>query len=81
MANQPDINNVQRAIRVQRELDAKVLKRFYDEETMTVKDAYILALQFATRKVELSPADHERIAEEIRNAKIHTKNSAKKGTR
>ena len=35
---------------------------------MTVKDAYILALQFATRKVELSPEDLERIAADKRAA-------------
>lgn len=84
MANQPDVKNVQRGLRVERTLDAKVLKRFYDPETMTLKDAYILALQFATRNVELSPEDHERIAAEIRAAKIaakHTSKNTRKGTR
>ena len=73
MANRPSPKNVQRAIRVDRELDAKVLKRFRVDEDMTVKDAYILALQFATRKVELSPEDLERIAAEKRAAKKGSK--------
>lgn len=68
MANRPSPKNVQRAIRVDRELDAKVLKRFRVDEGMTIKDAYILALQFATRKVELSPEDLERIAADKRAA-------------
>ena len=68
MANRPSPENVQRAIRVDRELDAKVLKRFRVDDDMTVKDAYILALQFATRKVELDPEDLERIAAEKRAA-------------
>lgn len=68
MANRPSPENVQRAIRVDRELDAKVLKRFRVDEDMTVKDAYILALQFATRKVELTPEEHERIAADKRAA-------------
>lgn len=80
MANQPDVKNVQRGLRVDRTLDAKVLKRFYEPETMTVKDAYILALQFATRNVELSAEEHEKIAAEIRAAKS-VKSTAKKGTR
>ena len=68
MANRPSPENVQRAIRVDRGLDAKVLKRFRVDEDMTVKDAYILALQFATRKVELTPEEHERIAADKRAA-------------
>lgn len=75
MANQPDINNVQRGLRVQRELDAKVLKQFRFEN-MTVKDAYILALTYATRKVELTEEDHEKIAAEKRAAK-NAKNTKK----
>lgn len=69
MANQPDINKVQRGQRVNRELDAKVLKKFRIDSKMTIKEAYILALTFATRNVNLSPEDHERIAEEKRAAK------------
>lgn len=67
MSNQPDINNIQRSIRVPRDLDAKIKKRFRIDESMTVKDAYILALQFATRNVELSPEDYEQIAQDKRN--------------
>ena len=73
MANRPSPENVQRAIRVERELDAKVLKRFKIDENMTVKDAYILALQFATRKVELDPEDLEKIAAAKRAARKGTK--------
>lgn len=73
MANRPSPENVQRAIRVDRELDAKVLKRFKVDEDMTVKDAYILALQFATRKVELDPEDLEKIAADKRAARKGTK--------
>lgn len=68
MANRPSPENVQRSIRVDRELDAKVLKRFRVAEDMTVKDTYILALQFATRKVELTPEEYERIAADKRAA-------------
>lgn len=71
MSNQPNINNVQRSVRVPRELDAKVWKRFGDEG-MTVKDAYLVALEFATMKVTLTAEDHERIASEIRAAKNHS---------
>ncbi len=67
MANQPDIKKVQRAIRVPRELDAKVTKRFRMEQ-MSVKDAYILALTFATKDVTLTRADYKRIQDEIRKA-------------
>lgn len=67
MANQPDIKKVQRAIRVPRELDAKVQKRFRMEQ-MSVKDAYILALTFATKDVTLTHADYKRIQDEIRKA-------------
>ena len=79
MANQPNAKNVQRALRVQRELDAKVLKRFRADETMTVKDAYILALQFATRKVELTAEEYRKIADETEKAKLRSKTISKKG--
>lgn len=69
MANQPKAENVQRALRVQRELDAKVLKRFRDDDKMTVKDAYIFALMFATRNVTLSAEDYRRIANETEAAR------------
>lgn len=64
MSNQPKAENVQRALRVQRELDAKVLKRFRADESMTVKDAYIFALMYATRNVELTADEYRKIAEE-----------------
>lgn len=69
MADQPNINNVQRGIRCNRELDAKVLKMFRVSDDMTVKDAYILALQFATRDVVLGPEDYERIRQDILEAR------------
>lgn len=69
MANQPDVRNIQRAIRVPRELDARVTKRFR-MGGMTIKDAYILALQYATKDVQLDAADHLRIAADIQKAKI-----------
>ena len=77
MANQPDAKNVQRALRVQRELDAKVLKRFRADESMTVKDAYILALQFATRKVELTADEYRKIADETEKAKSRNRKAVK----
>ncbi len=75
MANQPKAENVQRALRVQRELDAKVLKRFRTDDSMTVKDAYILALMYATRKVELTAEEYRKIAAATEEAK----NKIKKG--
>lgn len=69
MANQPKAENVQRALRVQRELDAKVLKKFRADEKMTVKDAYIFALMFATRKVELTADEYRKIAEDTEKAR------------
>ena len=69
MSNMPDVKNVQRSLRVQRELDAKVLKRFRTDEKMAVKDAYILALMFATRKVALTADEYRRIADETENAR------------
>lgn len=73
MANQPNPGNVQRALRVQRELDAKVIKKFRADDDMTVKDTYILALQYATRKVELTAEDFKKIAEETAKAKNKAK--------
>ena len=69
MANQPKAENVQRALRVQRELDAKVLKKFRTDDSMTVKDAYIFALMFATRKVELTADEYRKIAEDTEKAR------------
>lgn len=69
MSNMPDVNNIQRAIRVNREIDAKVLRKFRLDDKMTVKDAYILALQYATRDVELTAEDYEQIAEAKRRAR------------
>lgn len=69
MANQPKPENVQRALRVQRELDAKVLKRFRTDEDMTVKDAYIFALMFATRKVKLTADEYRQIAKDTEKAR------------
>ena len=73
MANQPNPKNVQRALRVQRELDAKVVKKFKADDDMTIKDAYILALEFATRKVKLDAEDYRKIAEETELAKSKMK--------
>lgn len=70
--NQPKPSNVQRALRVQRELDLKVLKQFR-ADNMTVKDAYILALQFATRKCVLTAEDYRQIAEETERARKRIK--------
>jgi len=75
MPNSPKIKNVQRGLRVDRELDAKVLRKFRVDDSMSVKDAYVLALRFATRKVSLTVEDHERIIQEKRlaSAKMHKK--------
>ena len=78
MANQPNAKNVQRALRVQRELDAKVLKRFRTDESMTIKDAYIFALMFATRKVELTAEEYRKIAEDTEKAKARKGGKAAK---
>lgn len=79
MANQPKISNVQRGLRVDRELDAKVLKKFRTDDDMTIKDAYIVALIYATRNVELTPEDLEKIAADKRAASM--KKHSKKGTK
>lgn len=76
MANKPAIKNVQRSVRVDRELDAKILKKFRTGEDMSVKDAYIFALMFAAKGVELTAEDNERIAREKRAAA-----AKRKGTR
>ena len=78
MSNQPKAENVQRALRVQRELDAKVLKRFRADKTMTVKDAYIFALMFATRNVELTAKEYRKIAEDTEAAKRKVKKGGAK---
>lgn len=75
MANSPSIENVQRGIRVDRELDAKIVKKFRVDESMSVKDAYILALQFAARGIVLTAEDNERIADDKRKAKANKKGS------
>jgi len=78
MANQPKAENVQRALRVQRELDAKVLKRFRADDSMTVKDAYIFALMYATRTVELTAEEYRRIAADTEAAKRRIKKGGDK---
>lgn len=78
MANQPKAENVQRALRVQRELDAKVLKRFRADDSMTVKDAYIFALMYATRKVELTAEEYRKIAADTEDAKRKNKKGGTK---
>ena len=78
MANQPKAENVQRALRVQRELDAKVLKRFRTDDSMTVKDAYILALMYATRKVELTAEEYRKSAAATEEAKSKIKKGGAK---
>lgn len=70
--NQPKPTNVQRSIRAQRELDMKVLKQFR-ADGMTIKDAYILALEFATRKVTLTAEDYRQIADETERARKRIK--------
>lgn len=69
MSNQPKPDNVQRSLRVQRELDAKVLKKFRTDDSMTVKDAFILALMYATRKVKLTAEEYRKIADDTQAAK------------
>lgn len=69
MSNMPSVKNIQRALRVQRDLDAKISKRFRQDESMTIKDAYILALQYATRDVQLAPDEYRKIAEDIEKAR------------
>jgi len=73
MSNQPKPENVQRSVRVQRELDAKVLKKFRTDKDMTVKDAYILALMYATRKVKLTAEEYRKIADDTQAAKCKSK--------
>ena len=70
MPNQPSIKNVQRGLRVQRPLDKKVERGFRVNPDMTVKDAYILALEYATRNVHLTEKDYKEIAEEMKAAKL-----------
>ena len=72
MPNQPSAKNVQRGLRVQRPLDAKVIKKFRTDENMTIKDAYILALMYATRNIELTSDEYQRIAEETKKAERRT---------
>ena len=69
MSNQPKPDNVQRSLRVQRELDAKVLKKFRTDDSMTVKDAFILALMYATRNVKLTAEEYRKIADDTQAAK------------
>ena len=67
--NQPDIRNVQRSIRTSRKLDAKVIKGYRTNPKMTIKDAYILALTYATKDIELDIEDEERILADMKRAK------------
>jgi len=76
--NSPNINNVQRSIRTSRKLDAKVLKGFRANAKMTVKDAYILALTYATRDIELTLEDEERIIEDMRREEAKRRRVAAK---
>ena len=71
MPNQPSVDNIQRGLRIPRPLDAKVVKQFKVHKQMTVKEAYILALEYATKDVALDVEDYERIAKEKKAAKLH----------
>lgn len=67
MANQPDPSNILRGIRVPRDLDAKVLKR-YRMKGDTVKDAYIRAVERATHGTVLTAEERRRVDEDTREA-------------
>ena len=75
--NQPDIRNVQRSIRTSRKLDAKVIKGYRTNPKMTIKDAYILALTFATKDIELDIEDEERILADMKRARAALLKSGK----
>jgi len=80
--NQPDIKNVQRSLRTSRKLDAKVIKGYRTNPKMTIKDAYILALTYATKDIELDIEDEERILADMKRAKaaqLKRKGKGKKG--
>lgn len=68
-----------RGLRVLRDLDAKVLKR-YRMKGDTVKDAYIRALERAAFGVKLSPADLRRIDADTREAVRRVWEKRAKGT-
>lgn len=68
-----------RGLRVLRDLDAKVLKR-YRMKGDTVKDAYIRALERAAFGVKLSPADLRRIDADTREAARRVWEKRAKGT-
>ena len=72
MPNKPKAENVQRGLRVHRELDAKVQKRFRADGD-TIKDAYIRALRSATAHVTLTAEEKQSILRETEAVKRNRK--------
>ena len=80
MASRPDPRNVMRGLRVPRDLDAKILKKYGRGGGEAVKDAYIRALERAAFGVKLSPADLRRIDADTREAVQRVWEKRAKGT-
>ena len=55
MSNQPDINNIQRSIRVPRDLDAKIKKRFRIDESMSLRRGMLnFLLKITSKSLKIS---------------------------
>lgn len=73
MPNKPNVNNRQVGLRVSVELCRKVKVGFGRDGDKHESDAFIRALEEATRDVSLTTADYDAIAAEVRANKEHRK--------
>ena len=68
MANSPDVENILRSARLRRELDARIIKRFQANPSMSITDVYVRALEAAAEGVELSDEEKDKIENDKREA-------------
>ena len=71
MPNKPNANNRQVGLRVSVELCRKVEVGFGREGDLHKSEAFIRALEEATRNVVLTVADYEAVAAEVRANRAH----------
>ena len=74
MADMPNVRKVQRGLRVDLELDRKVLRKYAQKSDTDVKTAYIRALEDSTRDVRLTVSDYKAIAEQAEANRIKREN-------
>lgn len=79
MPNKPNVNNRQVGLRPSIELCRKVKVGFGREDDRHESDAFIRALEEATRNVVLTVADYDAIAAEVRANREHREQAEAEG--